>query len=334
MSTRKIPRSAATRTKVKNSRRKIHAATTETAQPATLTAAQLATYAAFSNAGFQARKKDAEAKLLLAGRALRQFIVVAEGDSWFDYKPAYFGFGTKDLLGHLQSSGRINVYRVSRAGDTLENMVFGTDTTGKNTDLAPKQPPQLEMTLAAIAEHNPDAFFFSGGGNDLAGVELAGYLNHKDSGLPVLREDVLDVVFGDYFANALNSLISRVRRIKPGIPIFLHGYDYAVPDGRNVNFLGFTFSGPWLKPSLVQKRHVSLADGLQVVRLVSDRLNGALARVAAEHSGVHYINLRGTLRADADYKKDWANELHPTSDGFKRIAAVVERRMLSILDGN
>ena len=302
------------------------------ARPVSLNAAQLKTYVACSNAAFRARKKGISTLALLAGKAQRQFTVVAEGDSWFDYKPAFIGFGTKDLLGHLQTSGRINVYRVSKAGDTLENMIYGTDTTGKGPDLAPELPPQIERTLAAIRDQNADAFFFSGGGNDLAGVELAGYLNHKESGLPTLREDALETVFGDSFTNALNTLITKVRRIKPGIPIFLHGYDYAIPDGRYVKFLGFTFAGPWLKPALIQKRYVSFAEGTQIVRMVTDRFNDALARVAAEHADVHYINLRGTLRTDGSYRQDWANELHPTSGGFKKVASLIEQRMLAILD--
>ena len=334
MSTRKITRSITTGKSAnkprKGSKPKPKAA--RTTRLATLNAAQLKAYRACSNATFEDRRKDTTARALLAGKAQRQFIVVAEGDSWFDYKPAFFGFGTKDLLGHLQASGRINVYRLSKAGDTLENMIYGTDTTGKGPDLAPDLPPQIEKTLAAIRDRNADAFFFSGGGNDLAGVELAGYLNHKESGLPTLREDTLEVIFGECFANALSTLISRVRQTKPGIPIFLHGYDYAIPDGRNVKFLGFTFAGPWLKPALIQKRRVSPAEGMQILRMVTDRFNDALARVAAEHEGVHYINLRGTLRTDGSYRQDWANELHPTSDGFKKVASIIEQRMLAILD--
>lgn len=336
MSTQKIKRSATTRTTakkpLKRSKHKPRSATGENAKPATLNASQLKTFQSCSNATFDARTKVATARTLLAGKAQRQFIVVAEGDSWFDYKPAFIGIGTKDLLGHLQTSGRINVYRVSKAGDTLENMVYGTDTTGKGPDLAPELPPQIEKTLAAIRDRNADAFFFSGGGNDLAGVELAGYLNHKDSGLPTLREDTLETVFGDCFMHALNTLITRVREVQPGIPIFLHGYDYAIPDGRYVSFLGFTFSGPWLKPALTQKRYVSPSTGAQIVRMITDRFNAALARVAAGRDGVHYIDLRGTLRADGSYRQDWANELHPTSGGFKKVAATIEQRMLSVLD--
>jgi hypothetical protein len=130
------------------------------------------------------------------------------------------------------------------------------------------------------------------------------------------------------------ALIAKVRAVKPGIPVFLHGYDYAIPDGRNVNFLGFSFAGPWLKPALTQKRYVSPGEGAAIVRTVVNRFNEALARVATVHPNVHYINLRGTLRSDANYNKDWANELHPTSDGFQLLASVIEAKMLDVLDGN
>lgn len=294
-----------------------------------LTVAQTKDFEAWSNAAFQKRKQIPKLRALAGRPALRQFIVVAEGDSWFDYKPAYID--GKDLLGHLQTSGRINVYRVSKAGDTLENMVYGTDTTGHGPGLAPKLPPQIEKTLAAIRNENADAFFFSGGGNDLAGVELAGYLNHKDWGAPTLRSGTLDYIFGIYFEKALTDLIAKVHLVKPGLPIFLHGYDYAVPDGRDVGFLGFSFAGPWLKPALTQKRYLPLDDGRKIMMDVLDRFNAALKRVADAHKDVHFIKLLGTLRNGAGYKNDWANELHPTSRGFKTLANVIEESMLKVL---
>ncbi len=295
--------------------------------------------AAWGNQGFEQRRKAAVKRAAKAGvPAARQFTIVAEGDSWFDYKPAFLeltGFlkHGKDLLGHLQTSGRINVFRVSTAGDTLENMVYGTDTSGSGTGMKPKLPPQIDETLAAIRSKNADAFFFSGGGNDLAGVELASYLNHKDSGEGVLRGAMLDFVFGDFFIKSYNTLIRKVRAVKPGIPIFLHGYDYAIPDGRGVvNTSLFTWKGPWLRPALVEKRYISPQEGRDILHAVMDRFNDALRQIAAANDNVHYIDLRGTLRDDASYKDDWANELHPTSDGFMRVAAIVEQQMLSVLD--
>jgi len=84
-------------------------------------------------------------------------VVVAEGDSWFDYLPAWFENPFKgDLLGHLMATRKYNVYRISKAGDTLENMVYGTEYRKDNWT---PEPPQIFETLAAIRRYRPGVFF-------------------------------------------------------------------------------------------------------------------------------------------------------------------------------
>ena len=62
-----------------------------------------------------------------------------------------------------------------------------------------------------------------------------------------------------------------------------------------------------------------------IVATMIDVLNAMLADIVAmaQFSHVKYVNLRGTLKNGADYKKDWANELHPTKDGFRAVAAKI-----------
>lgn len=38
-----------------------------------------------------------------------------------------------------------------------------------------------------------------------------------------------------------------------------------------------------------------------------------------EFAHVDHIDLRNTLSTGSNYKRDWANELHPTFAGFKRV---------------
>lgn len=52
---------------------------------------------------------------------------------------------------------------------------------------------------------------------------------------------------------------------------------------------------------------------------------------------VHYVDLRGTLSKGTDYKKYWANELHPTvggigggKDGFAAVAAKFQEELLKL----
>lgn len=241
--------------------------------------------------------------------------------------PAYIGLG-KDLLGHLQSSGTINVFRVSAAGDTFENMIFGT-AYKRDYSVTPRQ---IERTLDAIRKHKPQVFLFSGGGNDLTGQQLEACLNHAETGLPILREAYVDFLFTCYFRRGFERLISAVKAARPDIHIFLHGYDYAVPDGRPVlRVAGWSFIGPWFRPALTRKRVLDAEEQKRIISKLLDRFNGVLSDLARRHDKVHHVRLLGTLRAGAGYKSDWANELHPTSRGFKRVAGVFETAVLTAI---
>ena len=100
----------------------------------------------------------------------------------------------------------------------------------------------------------------------------------------------------------------------------VHGYDYAIPDGRG--FLGGAgpLPGPWLAPSYAQKRIGSQTRaGLRVrsdlTRDLVDRYNAMLA-VAGGRTRAGARRVRRTCGAcctPADHKDDWANELHPTA---------------------
>ena len=122
--------------------------------PVHLNAEQERVYRSFSNAAFDERKRR-PLRMARAGLAApRQFVVVAEGDSWFDYKPSYLELGGKDLLGHLQTSGRINVYRVSKAGDTLENAFRYGIAAGSSALMSPgtelSKPADVDRLLPQI----------------------------------------------------------------------------------------------------------------------------------------------------------------------------------------
>jgi hypothetical protein len=111
------------------------------------------------------------------------------------------------------------------------------------------------------------------------------------------------------------------QRLGRRIPILVHGYDYAVPDGRG--FLGgwWFFPGPWLEPGFREKGYEEIKARAEIVKKLIDRFNDMLKVVAGlpDFSHVRYIDLRNTLSSGKDYKKDWANELHPTAAGFIRV---------------
>jgi len=238
-------------------------------------------------------------------------LLVAEGDSWFDY-PLH------DVLTMLEDEHGFDVESVAHKGDTVEDMAY---SGGQFDDFA----RLLEKVLRQ--GRVPDAILLSGGGNDIAGNEFAMLLNHAASGLPPINDDVVRGVIDVRTRNAYASLISGLKEIamqllKRPIPVVVHGYDYPVPDGRG--FLGgFGFlPGPWLQPGFQRKGFGDVNANTAVVGKLIDRFNAMLRQLSRSDGFEHvrYVDLRDTLSHAAGYKRDWANELHPTKSGFAAVA--------------
>ncbi|BAQ67154.1 trypsin-like peptidase domain-containing protein [Geminocystis sp. NIES-3709] len=235
-------------------------------------------------------------------------ILVAEGDSWFDYAPAGL-----DIIACLKHFFNYKIYNVSKAGDTLDNMAWGTtfDQRRWQRDRSP-----LEETLAAIEKHRPPVVLLSGGGNDIAGDELLSFLNHKISGLPPLRSDYTRFMLKDYFLQIFRFISNEIWKKDANIHIVVHGYGYPIPDGRAViRLLGFSFVGPWLRPALVAKGYEQRTEQQQIMRDLIDDFNSMLEQFAATDSRLHYVDLR-SLISDSD----WQNELHLKNSGYRRVA--------------
>ena len=234
-------------------------------------------------------------------------LIVAEGDSWFDYP-------FNDVLSKLEDEHGFDVESASHMGDTVEDMAY---SGGQFDDFARLLEKLLRQGRV------PDAILLSGGGNDIAGNEFAMLLNHAASGLPALNQDVVRGVIDVRTRNAYAFLIGGLteiatRLLDRPIRIVVHGYDYAVPDGRG--FLGgfSLLPGPWLQPGFHRKGHGNLGANKTVVASLIDTFNDMLRQLSHTQGFEHvrYVDLRRTLT----YKRDWANELHPTEDGFEMVA--------------
>ena len=243
-------------------------------------------------------------------------VLIAEGDSWFDYP-------MQDVLRLLEDHYLYDVESVAHMGDCVEDMAH---SQGQFEEFARR----LEKLLGD--RKIPRAILLSGGGNDIAGDEFAILLNHAASTLPPFNESILsgvvDVRLKEAYVRILSGLTAIAKEYlgKP-LPIVMHGYDYPLPDGRG--FMGgwWKLPGPWLKPGFARKGHLDLAINTKLVADLIDRFNTMLASVSSlpAFSHVHYLDLRGTLKPD---KKHWANELHPSATGFdmvtKKFADLIE----------
>jgi len=248
-------------------------------------------------------------------------VLVAEGDSWFDY-PFH------DVLRYLEDEHGYDVESVAHKGDPVEDMAYGM---GQLEELARR----IEKVLRAGI--TPKAILLSGGGNDVAGDQFRMLLNHARSGMDPLNENILTGVIDERIRSAYITILSAVSEICKrstgrSVPVLVHGYDYPVPDGRGYMGGWWVLPGPWLEPGFREKGYTEMTVRIEIARTLIERLNSMLqdiSKLPAFASYVTYINLMGTLSTGSNYKKYWANELHPTSKGFR----IVTQRFVDVIEG-
>jgi lysophospholipase L1-like esterase len=269
--------------------------------------------------GHLARSRQLAPKFLAPLGVPSAGVLVAEGDSWFDYP-------WTDVLRVLEDHYGYDVESVAHHGDRVEEMAYGG---GQLEEFTRRIEKVLRQNLV------PKAILLSGGGNDLAGDEFGMLLNHALSAVRGLNDDIVTGVIDQRVRLAYATILSAVtaiaeQRTGGRIPIIVHGYDYPVPDGRG--FLGgwWFLPGPWLEPGFREKGFDRLSERVDLMKVLIDRFNTMLSQLANRpaFSHVHYVDLRNTLSTGPGYKQLWANELHPTPKGFelvtKKLAAVID----------
>jgi hypothetical protein len=245
--------------------------------------------------------------------------LVAEGDSWFDYLPGL------DVLDQLKIRHGYDIVKLSAAGDTLENIAFGTEI---NRDFS-RMTPQINTLIKTVSRVRPRVVLLSGGGNDIAGESLDAFLNHADSGLPGLRTDYMNDVFHGLFRSAFERLAQSIWQIDPNICVITHGYGRPIPDGRAVlNFpFNFRFVGPWIRPSFTRKNIMSLATAAGIVGTMIDEFNTMLEGLQTSLGpNFKYVDVRQVISSE-----DWVNELHLNNEAYGRVAdafhSVIKKRL-------
>lgn len=243
--------------------------------------------------------------------------IVAEGDSWFDYLP-----GT-DLIDCLRMHHGYSIKNYADAGDTLENMVYGTKF--KSGSYLPSKPTIFSV-LRKIEHIKPKVFLFSGGGNDIAGDEFGSFLNHAETGLPPLRNEYVDYMINNVFKKCCEDLISKVATVSPQTHIIMHGYGYTAPTGKAVSLLGFKFAGPWLRSALTEKRILDADIQARTVKVMIDSYNEMLKSLDKKYSFFHHVDLRPII----DANDDWVNELHLKNSAYARAADRIRDVILEV----
>ncbi len=233
-------------------------------------------------------------------------VIVCEGDSWFLHPLE------NDIIDELSEldlfSDEPLPYRIktlAAAGDELSQMLAEQQFVG------------------AILDENPDAFLFSAGGNDIIGPRLAGMLRNPPGGAPPDG-----FIRGDMAASELSRVAAQFRLVhslarsaKPGVQMFVHGYDYPWP-GKDYWFLGLDWGlGDTLNGAGIPGEHQRA-----VVNRILDRFNEMLGNLAGSLENFHYIDLRNTLQ-----ENDFIDELHPDSGGVVKLARKVDAAIRRVI---
>jgi hypothetical protein len=248
--------------------------------------------------------------------------ILAIGDSWFWYPKNNI---LQALLEHpaLKDDYR-NIQMLGYNGAAI-NQYVGSG----------KYATAFQNELRPLSSQYYSAVLISGGGNDAVDYKLG--LKADCSGLSNAEDcidpDGLDNLMRD-ISGSLGLMVHDIAwafgKQNRMADVFIHGYDYSIPDGRGFSLAGLQFGGAWLKPALDAAKVAADDMPLRtaICHLLLDKVNAVLENFDNPSQGVHYIDCLGVLRQDANYREDWDNELHPTFSGFKKI---VDQRWIPVM---
>jgi hypothetical protein len=255
-----------------------------------------------------------------AAKAKRPFYnFLAQGDSWFTYD---CGIALIPFLKDFFGNETAYFENIAASGRTLRTMM--------SRDFK-------DALAAGPGNAQPwNGVLLSGGGNDICGDHrFRDWLKPYDGGnspeeyITTAFDNELSIIQGLY-EEALDLVASSTQ----GVRLFVHDYDFAIPDNRCVtgwskrsrSDVRFCFAGPWLWPAF-DDRGFHKAGGDRVPQLTRDivvvvlkRFAAMLARLELKYPRqICVVRTQGVL-TPIQTTRLWANELHPQDESFKALA--------------
>ena len=244
--------------------------------------------------------------------------LIAEGDSWFQ-RPWV------DAVSMLEDRHGYEIESVARAGDTLEDIAYD-----------PGQLAQVARRIRVLQRRGkvPEAILLSAGGNDAVLDHFEFLLESARGPHPGLNRAIVGGLIQGRLRTAYITLLCALgtlteRMVGRKLPVLAHGYGYGVPDGRGyLSGLG-PLPGPWLAPAFQRRGYADAAQQQQIVHELIDAFNAMLAGLNAvpglQH--FHHVDVRALLPDHGEYTRWWSDELHPSEEGFERVADALHSRL-------
>ena len=239
--------------------------------------------------------------------------ILAIGDSWFWYP----------------LPGGSLITQLARVLKPDYSWVLAVGNNGAEAfDYAAGKYAKAVRSALSLHGSSVSAVFISGGGNDFAGFNDLRPLLKSDCSQAQSPEDCFRPGMEDRTlawllkktSESYRALIGQILvSTSPATPVFVHNYDYAYPSGKGV----FGKNSSWLKPALDDAK---VPDKLQrgCVKTLIDQHTLMLKELLSLNANrIVFVDSTNTLA-----ETDWANELHPKSKGFKKIAVEKWRPIL------
>jgi len=246
-------------------------------------------------------------------------VYLAEGDSWMDASAAAQGSLPFYLVQEFNRRGKTRlIINISTSGQTLQRI---------------EETMQGEY-LWWLSQQTFDGVLFSAGGNDfidaardpapgqgllkdMAGLPLPanGYDCVKPEAVKALKERYLDPNF--------EKLYQRIRHSSKNAdtPLFLNCYD--TPTARDAP--AATGRGPWLYDAY-KKNAIDESLWTDLTAGVFRDIQATIAAWSVGRTGVYAVPTAGTLTPaqpnTTGTSGDWQNEIHPSPDGWRKLAKV------------
>ncbi len=231
----------------------------------------------------------------------KRLVILTEGDSWFSYPL------NANIADYIEMMSDFSILRLEHNGDDARDIL----ATGSE---------QLKKLKYYLKNYPVDALLMSAGGNDLISGELSKFLHKKVNGntwQSSVKLAKLTAVLDD-IVSAYARLLDARDALRPNCVIVAHSYCYFQPNGRKATGpFGLLKAGPWMRPVLVAKGINPDTEGREVSRYLLDELHARLPALAATRSRSPVVDMRAALPDDNVL---WADEIHPSGTGFRKLA--------------
>ena len=253
--------------------------------------------------------------------------IVSEGDSWFAYPGDVRPWSLNNVIDHIVNQlirrDVVNLLRLETNGATAEDMLSDEG----------KKP------LESVLEKNGNyihLILFSGGSNDiLKKTTLGNILNNHDEKFTKASDYVNSAELDKSLkavCTAYRNLLGLCNTHTPNAKIVTHVYD--IPKPRDEPYVVVPVAlekGPWIHP-VITKHQIPEKMHIPIARYLLKRFQECLTSIVDDSRGRLFVADTQCTLSPGD-ENDWQDEIHPSSNGFRRIARIFYRQMMAAQSG-